>query len=69
MFTVRVYGSNGNENLFEANNIHAEEHKDKRGTNSVTLYLADNSEVTVFDGYLYVMNSNGKTVANYTIVE
>ncbi len=69
MFTVRYFSSEGNENLFSVKQVFAaasQETSDKK-IKSVTLHLLDGSEIELFDGHLYVMNENGKTVASYTL--
>lgn len=69
MFTVRYFGASRNENLFEVTSVFAaasQQTSDKK-IESVTLHLSDNSSIELYDGYMYVMNENGKTVANYTL--
>jgi len=68
MLTSRVFGSNGNENIFQVNNVFAQsKERPGDGIHSVTLFLNDNSSVEIFDGYVYIMNDNGKTIASYTL--
>ena len=68
MLTARVYGPTGNENIFEVTSVFVQAKEAPLvGIHGVTLYLIDNSSVELFDGYLYIMNGNGKTIANYTL--
>lgn len=66
MFTVRIYSNFGNESLYPATNVFAEGSENvANAIKSVTVNMPDGASVTVYDGNIFVMNENGKTVATY----
>lgn len=76
MLTIKVIRPDGSEYVKEASSVFLNTPKQSpTGRSSVSYYpplLPDQSElsvncVDVFDGTVYVMNSNGKTVSNYSL--
>lgn len=71
MLTVKVIDGYGNENIYQSRNVFAKTEKSENSRRITAVYFRteDNSELEIQGEYalVYVMNENGKTVADYIV--
>lgn len=71
MLTVKVIDGHGNENIWQTRNVFAKTEKstNSRRLSSVFFQTEDKAEIEIQGEYalVYVMNENGKTVADYVL--
>jgi hypothetical protein len=68
MLTVKVIRPDGSEWIEEATSVAINTPEQSPNNNkSVTYFVPDKTHfsIDIFEGQIYVMNENGKTVANY----
>lgn len=68
MLTVKIIDGHGNQNVLQAMQVNAYTGKSKK-IEKVWFSTPDNAEIEIEGRYalVYVMNENGKTVADYII--
>lgn len=66
MLTIKIIDENNTQIVQEAKSV-IYVPKTEYNSNYVTYFETEVKRVTVFSGDIYVMNDNGKTVANYCL--
>lgn len=67
MLTIRVIQEDGRELLKEVSSVMRRPGEETLTRSDCITYFEDENAIDVFDGTIYVMNENGKTIAVYKV--
>jgi len=67
MLTIRIIGTDGNESVIEARSVFMNNWKQSKTMPQLVYYFVPGESTArdVREGDVYVMNENGKTIADY----
>jgi hypothetical protein len=65
MLTIKIVRPNGSEYIEEATSVFLNTPEQSPNINQSVTYFKEGKAYDVFEGKIYVMNNNGKTVADY----